>query len=71
MNNKDNFTRNDLVQVMNRLGQYWLSSNDIMSPSHDNLIEEELKSLEDISVVEYVAAKNALQRLLIVYRQLR
>ena len=42
-----------------------------MSPSHDNLIEEELKSLEDISVVEYVAAKNALQRLLNVYRQLR
>ena len=43
---KPNKKQNEMIELVNQMSKYWQSTNDIDSPSHYTLIEEETRKLD-------------------------
>lgn len=49
---KPTSTQREVIETSKRLVSYWLSTNDLDSPSHITIIEDEINALDDINTEE-------------------
>ena len=49
---KPTSTQKEVIETSKRLISYWLSTNDLDSPSHITTIEDEINALDDINIEE-------------------
>ena len=49
---KPTSVQKEVIETSKRLISYWLSTNDLDSPSHITTIEDEINALDDINIEE-------------------
>lgn len=49
---KPTSTQKEIIETLKRLVNYWLNTNDLDSPSHITIIEDEINALDDINTDE-------------------
>ena len=67
---KPTSTQKDVIETSKRLISYWLSTNDLDSPSHISIIEDEVYAIDCISDEEQTMIINNLVDLLKTIRYL-
>ena len=50
---KPTSTQKEVIETSKRLVSYWLSTNDIDSPSHITIIEDEINSIDSLNTEEH------------------
>ena len=61
---KPTSTQKEVIETSKRLISYWLSTNDLDSPSHINIIEDEVYAIDSLSTDEQLLIINNLVDLL-------
>ena len=67
---KPTSTQKEVIETSKRLISYWLSTNDLDSPSHISIIEDEVYAIDSLSTDEQVLIINNLVDLLKTIRHL-
>ena len=67
---KPTSTQKEVIETSKRLVSYWLSTNDLDSPSHISIIEDEVYAIDSLSTDEQVLIINNLVDLLKTIRYL-
>ena len=67
---KPTSTQKEVIETSKRLVSYWLSTNDLDSPSHISIIEDEVYAIDSLSTDEQVLIINNLVDLLKTIRHL-
>ena len=67
---KPTSTQKEVIETTKRLVSYWLSTNDLDSPSHISIIEDEVYAIDSLSTDEQVLIINNLVDLLKTIRHL-
>ena len=67
---KPTSTQKEVIETSKRLISYWLSTNDLDSPSHISIIEDEVYAIDSLSTDEQVLIINNLIDLLKTIRYL-
>ena len=67
---KPTSTQKEVIETSKRLVSYWLSTNDLDSPSHISIIEDEVYAIDGLSIDEQVLIINNLIDLLKTIRYL-
>ena len=50
---KPTSTQKEVIETSKRLVSYWLSTNDIDSPSHITTIEDEINAIDNLNTEEH------------------
>lgn len=67
---KPTSTQKEVIETSKLLVSYWLSTNDLDSPSHISIIEDEVYAIDSLSTDEQVLIINNLVDLLKTIRHL-
>ena len=67
---KPTSSQKEVIETSKRLVSYWLSTNDLDSPSHISIIEDEVYAIDSLSTDEQVLIINNLVDLLKTIRHL-
>lgn len=67
---KPTSTQKEVIETSKLLVNYWLSTNDLDSPSHISIIEDEVYAIDSLSTDEQVLIINNLVDLLKTIRHL-
>lgn len=67
---KPTSAQKEVIETSKRLVSYWLSTNDLDSPSHISIIEDEVYAIDGLSIDEQVLIINNLIDLLKTIRYL-
>ena len=67
---KPTSTQKEVIETSKLLVSYWLSTNDLDSPSHISIIEDEVYAIDSLSTDEQVLIINNLVNLLKTIRHL-
>ena len=67
---KPTSTQKEVIETSKRLVSYWLSTNDLDSPSHISIIEDEVYAIDSLSTDEQALIINNLVDLLKTIRYL-
>ena len=67
---KPTSTQKEVIETSKLLVSYWLSTNDLDSPSHISIIEDEVYAIDSLSTDEQVLIINNLVDLLKTIRYL-
>ena len=67
---KPTSAQKEVIETSKRLVSYWLSTNDLDSPSHISIIEDEVYAIDGLSIDEQVLIINNLVDLLKTIRYL-
>lgn len=67
---KPTSTQKEVIETSKRLVSYWLSTNDLDSPSHISIIEDEVYAIDSLSTEEQALIINNLVDLLKTIRYL-
>ena len=67
---KPTSTQKEVIETSKRLISYWLSTNDLDSPSHISIIEDEVYAIDSLSTDEQLLIINNLVDLLKTIRYL-
>ena len=67
---KPTSTQKEVIETSKRLISYWLSTNDLDSLSHINIIEDEVSAIDSLSTDEQLLIVNNLVDLLKTIRYL-
>ena len=67
---KPTSAQKEVIETSKRLVSYWLSTNDLDSPSHISIIEDEVYAIDSLSTDEQVLIINNLVDLLKTIRYL-
>ena len=67
---KPTSTQKEVIETSKRLVSYWLNTNDLDSPSHISIIEDEVYAIDSLSTDEQALIINNLVDLLKTIRYL-
>ena len=67
---KPTSAQKEVIETSKRLVSYWLNTNDLDSPSHISIIEDEVYAIDGLSIDEQVLIINNLIDLLKTIRYL-
>ena len=67
---KPTSSQKEVIETSKRLVSYWLSTNDLDSPSHISIIEDEVYAIDSLSTDEQLLIINNLVDLLKTIRYL-